>query len=141
MMEAGHTHTRPGFSSRPIISADAPRDELLARVRQLEAVLFSTRWVPAAWRLTVQEECTLVAIVEANRPVPVRALYNALFGLRVDGGPDESIVRVIVTRLRRKLRPFGISIPSLKKAAHGSGYYLTPESRLVVDALRNGAAT
>jgi hypothetical protein len=135
MMEYGSTETRPGLSSKPIISKDAPRDELLARVRQLEAVLFNTRWVPLEWNLTLQEECALNVIAASNRPVPAAALYDTLFGLRVDGGPEQPIVRVIITKLRRKLAPYGIVIPSLQ-GHPGAGYRFAPESRAIVNALR-----
>lgn len=141
-MQFGHTETRSGLSSKPIISDAAPRDELLARVRQLEAVLFSDEWIPSEWGLTRSEAMAFAAIANAGRPVTLPMLFDALYGLRTDGGPETvAAMRVIVSHVRTKVGRHGIVIPSLAHARRGSGYYLTPESRLVVDALRNGGAS
>lgn len=50
-----------------------------------------------------------------------RALTEALYGHRADGGPDTDPLRVFVCRLRRALLPLGLGV----EVVRGSGWRLT----------------
>lgn len=67
-----------------------------------------------------------------------RALTEALYGHRPDGGPDTDPLRVFVCRLRRALLPLGLGV----EVVRGSGWRLTDlgaEAVQPVAALGRGA--
>ena len=92
------------------------------------------RWV-TDWGLTMPEATILGALVK-HRVVSRDALMAALYsGRGPDAEPDPEIVNVFILRLRRKLRPHGITITTLR----GRGWHLCEEGRRRL-ASSNGSA-
>ena len=101
-------------------------DELQERIRQLEAELYGRHWQsPVQFGLTSQEDKFLAALVA----YPGVRGCDTLFDACTNGGADEDerkrLVTVIACRIRRKTRPFGITI----NTHYGRGYSLTQDSR------------
>lgn len=94
-------------------------ETLRERVRQLEAELADVEFVPVEWGLTASEATVLGVLV--NRDVAGKDAILA--GLYRDIGKDvadEQIVDVYISKLRRKLNPYGVEI----KTWHGRGWRL-----------------
>lgn len=100
----------------------AENEQLRERVAVLEGLLMDVRPLPPEWCLTGSEARIFGVLV--NRPVATKeCLYRALYDVHQDGGFTDTIVEPHVSHLRRKLKPFGISIETRR------GYgYLLPET-------------
>jgi hypothetical protein len=72
-------------------------------------------------RLQSSERVVLAALV-SRKFVSNRAIADALYSLRDDGGPDDPsrVIAVFLTRLRQKLRPLGIEITVFEKGYNGA---------------------
>jgi two-component system cell cycle response regulator CtrA len=108
-------------------------DQLREQVLQLEAVLGVTHPVPTAFGFTGQERRLFGVLLKrdvASKDALMAALYRDL-------GRDEAEIKIIdvfVCKMRRKLRPFEISIHTV----WGEGYRLDQETKTRVEALRAG---
>lgn len=62
--------------------------------------------------LTPYEASTLLALASTRAHISKAELIDALYGDDPDGGPDfaDSVVKVHICRLRRKLAPYGWKI-------------------------------
>lgn len=101
-------------------------EELEEKIRQLETELYGKAWhAPLEFGLTRQEERFLAAMVA----YPGVRHMDLLFEAATHGGADDDerkrLVTVIACRIRRKTKPYGITI----NTHYGCGYSLTPESR------------
>lgn len=93
--------------------------------RQLRGVLGSgMRW-PAEWRLSRTETIILGMLVSRETAVSTDALMTVLYSDRIEPPGSDNIIRVFVTALRRRLRPWGVTIRNIRDA----GYYLAAEDR------------
>lgn len=107
----------------------ALRDEN-ARLREqlaaMRAALSECPPLPAEWRLTASEARVFAVLV--RRPGPSRsAIMTALYSDRseADAIDDPALVAIFVCKIRRKLKPFGIEIRTLR----GHGYALDAATR------------
>jgi two-component system, cell cycle response regulator CtrA len=77
------------------------------------------------WGLTGPESIILAALIK-HRVVTRDALMAALYsGRGPDAEPDSGIIDVFIYRIRRKLRPRGIAIVTVRER----GWMLSPEDR------------
>lgn len=96
-------------------------DTALERIRQLEACL-----VPyVAWTDSVQltgRERQVLSMIMARAIATRTAIDTVLYGMRMEP-ISESTISVFVSKIRRKLRPLGITI----NTQHGVGFYMAPD--------------
>lgn len=103
-------------------------DELAAlrdRVEELEALLGLQTFHATSLKLRPSEEALLSLLLKGALVVPSRALIVIYGGLPEADQPDLKIIDVWLCKLRRKLRPFGITI----KNDWGRGYYMDAANR------------
>lgn len=101
-------------------------EELEEEVRQLRTELYGRHWQsPVEFGLTAQEDKFLACLVA----FPGVRNVDLLFDATTNGGADEDerkrLVTVIACRIRRKTKPYGITI----NTHYGRGYSLTNDSR------------
>lgn len=103
-------------------------EELEEEVAQLKCRIYGLDWEPPLdLRLTGHEAVILKALIKHDRVAPNWLLYEATRSAPNARGDevDPAIVKVRVSYLRAKLRPFG-----LKVITHWSvGYSLDPDTR------------
>jgi two-component system, cell cycle response regulator CtrA len=93
------------------------------RIRALEAQIPPPVAVPAAWGLT-RMEGRVLEILMRREEVSRDAIMDALYGNNPDP-PFEKVIDVYVTKIRRKVAPFGVKVLS----KWGFGYFISPEHR------------
>lgn len=101
-------------------------EELEEEVLQLKAQLYGKTWrAPLELGLTAQEERILAALVAYTGMRGIDTLFEA--GTHGNASDDERsrLVTVIICRIRRKLKPFGMTILT----HYARGYSLEPASR------------
>lgn len=103
------------------------------QVLQLKEMLIPTTWqAPRILRLTTFESLILEALYHAGNIVSTKRLKDVLYYFRSDGDvPIGNGLQVFMSRLRRKVKPYGITIDTI----HGRGYLLTPESFVILKAM------
>lgn len=113
----------------PVAALREENEILRERIAQLEEILTGAGWAPPVeWRLTPQEG--IVARVLVGRTLATRhALLTALYGDR-DDAPPHTTLPIILVKLRRKLRPFGIAIHT----RYMQGWHLDPPVRTALAA-------
>ncbi|HTK34577.1 MAG TPA: winged helix-turn-helix domain-containing protein [Caulobacteraceae bacterium] len=93
--------------------------------------------LPRAWRLTAAERqiCRLLL----SRTQLTLAGYMALRELEAGaaGAPQDKVFNVLISKLRKKLRPFGVEIETV----WGEGYRIDPAQRRAILALEHPAAS
>ena len=92
----------------------AENETLRERVRQLEALLLPDDIeIPLEWGLVNAERRCFAALTK-REIVTKEILYQALYGDRLDLGkePEVNVVESHMSKLRKKLRPFGVVIMS-----------------------------
>ena len=103
---------------------EAENDRLREEIAMLERVLMPEVALPVEWSLTGSERRVFLALLgrpQCTKDAIMAALYRDL-------GQDEpaiKIVDVFICKLRKKLKPFGVSIGTV----WGVGYYLSDETR------------
>jgi DNA-binding response OmpR family regulator len=104
-------------------------DELKEEVSKLEEALaraYTTFASPVpdyrGISLTGSEKRILDVLVQRRR-VSYEQIYVYLYGLR-DEGPDEAVVKVLISKLRKKLRPVNVNIATM----WGQGYRIDNDS-------------
>lgn len=128
---SGGTVSSPKLARINVDTAD--RDELAARVEQIDEALRNDWWMPPAWRLTPSEGALLNAILLRNGGSK-QQLHAILFGGAIDGGPEIKIIDVFICKLRRKLKPWGIQIETY----WGRGYGIEAASLRLISAIKKG---
>lgn len=97
---------------------------LREQVRQLKDALTAEFRAPAEWHLT-RSENTIMGVLVQLETASLNAIMTALYGTRPGDVPNQEIVGVFICRMRRKLKPFGITIQTVI----GVGFFLDPETR------------
>ncbi len=100
--------------------------ELRERIRFLEDALTPLEFQPPIeWQLT-QKEAALYAHLASRSVATKNSIMAAIYSPGVDDEPEIKIVDVFICKMRRKLKPFGITIStvwgvgySLNRAAEG----------------------
>lgn len=103
-------------------------EELEEEVRQLKCRVYGSEWEPPyELRLTGHEAAILKALIAHERVAPNWLLYEATRTAPNARGDevDPSIVKVRISLLRGKLRPFGLIVLT----HFAMGYSLAPASR------------
>lgn len=95
---------------------------LREKVALLESSMRVKDTLPKEWMLSPMED-RLVRTLMALRPAPRDAIMVSLYGTDCDDPPQDKIIDVMVSRVRRKLRPFGYEIRNV----YGVGYELKRE--------------
>lgn len=94
--------------------------ELVEEVHRLKILLRPPMIFPTIWNLTAHESRTLAAIYAGrDKPVSMPRLIHAVYG---DDEPEfsESSLGLFILHVRRKLKPFGVTIVNV----HGLGWHL-----------------
>lgn len=101
-------------------------DELEEELRQLREPVPVEMCFPIAWRLSTMESKLLAALYRSRAQfISGVDLHAAVYG---DADRHESNIPVLISKTRRKLKPYGIAI-----VAHwGQGFYLPPVSREII---------
>ncbi len=98
--------------------------------RQLRQTLAPVAMLPAEWKLSKTETAALLSL--ASSPAGFRSHDQLRLVMCRDGATSDSLINVRLSIIRRKLKPFGITILT----RWGSGYELTPDSRHMVNEAR-----
>jgi DNA-binding response OmpR family regulator len=113
-------------------------NELLRdRVAQLEDAMGLGFMPPPEWGLT-RSERLLLGVLMAREIATKNAVMAGLYGMDVRDPPFEKIVDVLISKLRKKLVPHGITI----ETRWGEGHFLSPamKSRVRAAVGRKAAA-
>jgi two-component system cell cycle response regulator CtrA len=103
---------------------EAENELLREQVRRLEQALTGVRYVPFEWGLTTSE--ALVVGVLVNREIATKdAIMAALYRDMSRDEAEIKIVDVFICKVRRKLKPFAVTIETV----WGVGYRLDAEWR------------
>lgn len=113
----------------------ADREDLEARLDQIESALRDDSWVPRGWRLTATETAYLNVLAGRPGVTSKEAIHTLIYGTARDGGPEVKIVDVIICKLRKKVRPWGVAI----ETRWGQGYELDAAGMRIIKALQSGA--
>lgn len=108
--------------------------EAQERIRQLTDAFAPKPQFPAEWRLTPQQVRLVSILARHEYPVHREAIELALYA---DGPepPHFDVIKSQICQIRRKLKPFGITI----ETRYGFGWRLPPESRAIVRRTMLGA--
>lgn len=104
-------------------------DELRERVRMLEELTGVSWEAPPQFGFT-KNEVTIFGLLLKQALVRRASMMMVLYPHTQDEA-EIKIVDVWVCKMRRKLKPYGISI----ETQWGQGYFLTPESEAAAQAL------
>lgn len=114
---------------------EAENERLSDRILVLEELLgMGIEW-PLFLGLTGKEGKMLGALMRREMQSK-DSLWMALYGTRVDDGPEIKIIDVFVCKIRKKLARFGITIDTI----WGQGYRLPPGMREKIKAAVNDQA-
>jgi two-component system cell cycle response regulator CtrA len=105
-----------------------PVSKLVAKIYDLEATIQSLKEVNSdslvlsikdKFRLTLSQARLLTALSD-GRPHSKRALYEFVYHDEFNNPPEMKVIDVFMSHVRKKIRPFGLSIETM----HGAGYRL-----------------
>ena len=125
------------MSGRLIRSLQEENERLREQVAQLRAALSECPPLPAEWGLTVQQ--TLIFGVLLRRPCATHeTLMTVLYSDRSDADAvsDPAVIRAFICAIRRKLRPFDVTIST----RWGHGYALDEQTRARLNGILARAA-
>lgn len=105
-------------------------EELEEELRTLKAEVYGLQWDPpkALGISQGQELGILRALIARDRPAPIWLLQDVAARdatHAIWGDVPNSQIKVIISKMRRKLRPWGLGI----EVVWGVGYVLPPETR------------
>lgn len=101
------------------------------RVAVLEEALGLTYVAPLEWKLSPMQDRILAMLLKAQA-VRRERLSVVLYGLEPNP-PISNVIASQISHMRRKLRPRGIEIKSIR-GVFGGGYWLDPEVRARLNA-------
>lgn len=107
-------------------NCQALRDE----IEVLKRALGDAIWIPIAFHLTPTAEKVLRLLISRDGTVTDDQFLDVLYTMKLDE-PVSDIVGVYVCKLRKVLKPHGISIGT----KWGRGYYMMPEDKAKIAAL------
>ncbi|XUM21031.1 helix-turn-helix domain-containing protein [Bradyrhizobium oligotrophicum S58] len=110
-----------------IAGLERENDMLRERVRQLEELLGFYCPVPLEFQLTRSEAAVFGALL-AREVVTNDTLMAALYRDCARDEADPDVFKVFVHKVRKKLKPFGLTIETI----WGTGYRLTAASKTMV---------
>ena len=105
-----------------------PKEKLVAKIYDLEATVQSLKEVNSdslvlsikdKFRMTLMQARLLTALAD-GRPHSKRALYEFVYHDEFNDPPEIGIIDVFMSKVRKKIRPFGMSIETMR----GAGYKL-----------------
>jgi DNA-binding response OmpR family regulator len=104
-------------------------------LRQLRSSLAPVLMFPIEWKLTATQQRLVAAFYKA----PDGYLSHEQVFLASGSGAEEAdnLVKVQIMHLRKKIAPLGLNI----QKRWGLGYEMPPESRAIIGAAINGAAS
>lgn len=115
---------------------EVENDALRAEISDLRDLLGGRWYPPLEYQLTQTEAAILGALVAVER-CSKEHMWQALYMNRSTSEmPEIKIIDVLVCKLRRKVRPFGVEIDTL----YGYGYRLLPDTRAALAAYEDGPA-
>lgn len=119
-----HRFERPNYS-------EISREDAIERIRQLEDEAGMAFQSHPYHGFTEMEDCMLGAIAAAPHIATRERIYTLLYGMHEDP-PNQKILDVYLSKLRKKLTPYEIKIETV----WGRGYYMSPDDRLKLESLR-----
>lgn len=114
-----------------VIKLETENDELRERVRALEDMLGMTFDAPLQLGLTEKEAMVLGLLSKVDMATKEAIMFH-IYSDRPNDVPEIKIVDVFVCKVRRKLKPFDISIQTI----WGIGYRLTKDDKSKLEELR-----
>lgn len=126
----------PTARDRYVTSLENQVEALKQKVASLETELSEGRTgiIPTSLRLTAKEATLLKTLYERPDVVRKEVLWDELYALLPNGGPEPKIIDVFICKMRRKLRSHGITIETV----WGRGYRLPAESKKRLEEIRTG---
>lgn len=104
-------------------------DRLEGRLEMLERAMGFLILPPLEWGLTGSEARLFGALLEREQLTKEGAMA-ALYRDAGDDEPEIKIVDVFICKMRKKLKPFGVTI----ETRWGLGYFMTPEMKAAARA-------
>ena len=116
--------------TRRIADLTAENRDLRDRIAGIEAALTDEL---DAWRIAglTPMETTLLALLLKRDSASRSQIMAVCYGADPDAAPEDKIVDVMVSKIRRKLRPLGVTIENI----HGVGYRLSAASKARIRAV------
>ncbi len=115
---------RPNYSSIDLETA-------VERIRQLEDDAGLNFEVHPHYKLTKTEEALLGMFANSTGVLTKERVLTAIWGMSEDP-PNPKIVDVLICKIRKKLKPFGVEIDTY----WARGWHMTPENREKVKTMR-----
>ena len=106
------------------------RDQQIASLRdevyRLQRLL-GLHWLPHEKLNLRPQERTILGFLVKRGEASMETLHEMLWGGRSDGGPEYGVttIKVCICRIRKQLRPFGMSIKTVCK----TGYFMSSADR------------
>jgi two-component system, cell cycle response regulator CtrA len=116
-----------------IAKLEAENDELRVRIRELEEMLGITFETPPQFGFS-RSESAIFGLLLKQQLVRRSAMMDSIY-LHKQDEAEIKIVDVWVCRMRRKLRPYGITI----QTQWGQGYFLSPAHKAIAHGLLDEA--
>lgn len=114
-----------------VTALESENDLLREKVRSLEETLGLRLEVPLVLQLTGQE-AKMFGILFKREIVTKEMAMDVLYGHRPESlEPEINIIDVFVCKMRKKLKPFDLSIETV----WGRGYRMPPKSKVAATAL------
>lgn len=115
-------------------------EALRSRIEVMEAALLGTDPMPLVLRLTPHESLLLAFLLQREQASKDQIL-SALYSLRPDGDePEMKIIDVYVCKIRKKLKPFGLEIVTLRGLGYAVPKVAKDRIRALMDEERGVAA-
>lgn len=99
-------------------------ETLKEQIAYLQAALMGPEELPIEWKLTKTEQ-RIVRVCLARELATKEAIATALYWDKDEPADGMSNINVHMSKIRRKLKPFGIEI----KTSWGKGFYVPSEIR------------
>jgi two-component system cell cycle response regulator CtrA len=112
-----------------VAKLEQENDDLRARIRDLEEQLGFVFECPPQFCLTANEAKIFGLLLK--KPLVTKEFAVSAIYLHKQDEAEIKIIDVWVCRMRRKLKPYGITIETV----WGQGYRLPPESRAIAEKL------
>jgi two-component system cell cycle response regulator CtrA len=119
-----------------VLALERQNEALQEHILNLEAALGIQIETPLELDLTSQESALLGLLLKRDIVTKELAM-TAFYGLRADGEePEIKIIDVLIHKLRRKLKSYGIAIAT----KWGQGWWMTAEAKAIIRGMMKVAA-
>jgi two-component system cell cycle response regulator CtrA len=100
-----------------------------------ELLIARTEFMPAEWGLSVMGRVIMGALLSNKNTVTLEHLVELIYMFNEEPSDARSSIHVTICKMRKKLKPFGISIIT----DWGTGFHLSPTGKaIILQSLQNG---